>query len=548
MSFSRKYRPQFFADVIGQDTTVRILQTSIAKGKPGHAYLFTGSRGIGKTTLARLFAKAITCSDQKNGEPCGTCAHCLLMNENRSLDIMEIDAASNTGVDNIRELRETVKFPPALAPYKIYIIDEAHMLSIGAWNALLKTLEEPPTHVIFIFATTNPKKVPDTIISRCQRFDLGRFSVSAIAEKLGKIAKEEKISIDEEALLLIASSSEGGMRDAESLFNQVATLSGKKSITSEEVTLLLGLTGRDIVLSFFTTLTTKGILPSLLFVRTLTEKGVNISDFLDTTLDILRLLLLVRAGVEEKNQAFGILTQEEKKTLFTLGNSLSLEKIITLIEAFQIAARDAKNISLPELALEIAIAKSVDASLDTSIDASITKPTETKNVPPTARATPPTPPSTPPAPKVSNTPPPSVKPSVDDIPIIKGAVSPEKNETPFMPLDTIRAKWQNILREALRLNASLALGLTNCFASNVSGNRITLTVSFAFHRDQLMKPENRLTLEKAFDTILGSVPEITVVIAGSEKPLETKPVNEKTEPLLNKAMEMLGGTLITDNN
>lgn len=542
MSFSRKYRPQFFADVIGQDTTVRILQTSIAKGKPGHAYLFTGSRGIGKTTLARLFAKAITCSDQKNGEPCGTCAHCLLMNENRSLDIMEIDAASNTGVDNIRELRETVKFPPALAPYKIYIIDEAHMLSIGAWNALLKTLEEPPTHVIFIFATTNPKKVPDTIISRCQRFDLGRFSVSAIAEKLGKIAKEEKISIDEEALLLIASSSEGGMRDAESLFNQVATLSGKKSITSEEVTLLLGLTGRDIVLSFFTTLTTKGILPSLLFVRTLTEKGVNISDFLDTTLDILRLLLLVRAGVKEKNQAFGILTQEEKKTLFTLGNSLSLEKIITLIEAFQIAACDAKNISLPELALEIAIAKSVEASLDTSLDASITKPTETKNVPPTAPKTPETPPART-APPVQNPP--------TDIPIITPTTaSPQtkNNETPFMPLDTIRAKWQNILREALRLNASLALGLTNCFASHVSGNRITLTVSFAFHRDQLMKPENRLTLEKAFDTILGSVPEIIVVIAGSEKPVEAKAVNEKTEPLLNKAMEMLGGTLITDNN
>ena len=541
MSFSRKYRPQFFAEVIGQDTTVRILQTSITKGKPGHAYLFTGSRGIGKTTLARLFAKAITCSDNKEGEPCGKCEHCLLMAENRSLDIIEIDAASNTGVDNIRELRETVKFPPALAPYKIYIIDEAHMLSIGAWNALLKTLEEPPTHVIFIFATTNPKKVPDTIISRCQRFDLGRFSVTAIAEKLGKIAKEEKISIDEEALLLIASAAEGGMRDAESLFNQVATLSGKKSITSTDVTLLLGLTGRDVVLSFFQTLTAEGLLPSLLFVRTLTEKGVNISDFLDTTLDIQRLLLLVRAGVEEKNPAFGILTQEERVSLFTLGTTLSLEKIITLTEVFQIAARDAKNTSLPELALEIAIAKSVD----TSLDASTTRPVETKDAPPTPPNTPATPPARTAPPAQESPKPPT------NIPIITPTVtsSQTKNdETPFLPLDTIREKWQNILREALRLNASLALGLTNCYASHVSGNRITLTVSFAFHQDQLMKPENRLTLEKAFDTILGSVPEIIVVTAESEKPTEAKRIDKKTEPLLSKAMEMLGGKLVTDNN
>lgn len=542
MSFSRKYRPQFFADVIGQDTVVRILQTSIAKGKPGHAYLFTGSRGIGKTTLARLFAKAITCSDSKDGEPCGTCEHCLLMADNRSLDIMEIDAASNTGVDNIRELRETVKFPPALAPYKIYIIDEAHMLSIGAWNALLKTLEEPPAHVIFIFATTNPKKVPDTIISRCQRFDLGRFSVAAIAEKLGKIASEEKIAIDAAALLLIASASEGGMRDAESLFNQVATLSGKKSISSDDVTLLLGLTGRDIVLSFFQTLTTEGLLPSLLFVRSLTEKGVNISDFLDTTLDILRLLLLVRAGVDEKNIAFSVLTVEEKKTLFTLGTTLPLENIVALIEAFQIAARDARNTSLPELALEIAIAKSAPNGV-----ASPAPIAEKKSQPPVKPLDPPAPkaPATPTTPTA-----PAPRPPMNDIPVIKGATplepTPVKNDAPFIPLATIQEKWPNILREALQLNASLALGLSNCYASNVSGNRITLTVSFAFHRDQLMKQENRLTLEKAFDTILGSVPEITVVVTGSEKPAEAKAIDEQHDPLLSKAMELLGGTLVEE--
>jgi DNA polymerase-3 subunit gamma/tau len=540
MSLSRKYRPQLFSDVIGQDTIVRILRTSIAKGKPGHAYLFTGSRGIGKTTLARLFAKAVTCSENEDGEPCGTCAHCLLMADNRSLDIIEIDAASNTGVDNIRELRETVKFPPALAPYKIYIIDEAHMLSIGAWNALLKTLEEPPAHVIFLFATTNPKKVPGTILSRCQRFDLGRFSVGAIAEKLGKIAKAEKIAIDEEALLLIAAAAEGGMRDAESLFTQVTTLSGKKSITSEEVTLLLGLTGRDMILSFFHTMTTEGLLPSLIFVRSLSEKGVNISDFLDTALDILRLLLLVRAGMREDSDAFDILTREERETLFQLGQPLPLPKIIALIENFQTAARDAKNTSLPELSLEIAIAKSVDTSIDASTDASIKK-SEEHNTPPSAQ------PQAPKAPPTENAA--LSKTPSSDIPVVKeiNTTITKKDAPSFVSLETIREKWQNILREALRLNASLALGLTNCFVSDVTGNRITLTVSFAFHRDQLMKKENRLTLEKAFDTILGSVPEITVIIAGSETAQKAEET-EKQDPLLSKAMELLGGKLVTDNN
>ncbi len=542
MSFSRKYRPQRFADVISQESVVRILKASIAKESPGHAYLFTGSRGIGKTTLARIFAKAVTCADNRDGEPCEKCTHCLLMAENRSLDIIEIDAASNTGVDHIRELRETVKFPPALAPYKVYIIDEAHMLSIGAWNALLKTLEEPPAHVIFIFATTNPKKVPDTIISRCQRFDLGRFTISAIAAKLKTIAAQEKIAIDDEALLLVAASAEGGMRDAESLFNQIATLSGKKTITSDEVTLLLGLTGRDTVLSFLQTMTKEGLLPSLLFVRSLTEKGGNIVDFLDTSLDMLRLLLLASAGVEEKNPSFDILSKEEKSILFTLGKSLSIDAIVHLIEIFQIAARDAKNTSLPELSLEIAIAKSVDTSIDASLDASTDEKGKGNASPkssptPSERKTPDT---------STSAIAPSIKPTTTLAVENSAAPSDTENAPAFLPLSSIQEKWANILREALRLNASLALGLANCFASHVSGNRITLTVPFAFHRDQLMKKENRLTLEKAFDTILGSVPEIIVVIAGSEKPVEAKAVSEKTEPLLSKAMEMLGGKLVEE--
>ena len=199
-TFYRKYRPFQFKDVIGQETAVTVLTQSLVTGKLAHAYLFTGPRGTGKTTLARLFAKALNCSKRKGFEPCGKCDHCIAFVDGRSLDVIEIDAASHTGVDNIRELLETVTSAPVLGSHKVYIIDEAHMLSIGAWNALLKTLEEPPAHVVFILATTNAAKVPETILSRTLRLDLRRFPVDMIIAKLEKIAKAEKLKVEKDAL------------------------------------------------------------------------------------------------------------------------------------------------------------------------------------------------------------------------------------------------------------------------------------------------------------------------------------------------------------
>ena len=239
----RKFRPDNFADVKGQEHIVTTLQNQIKADRVGHAYLFCGTRGTGKTTVAKILAKAVNCENPQDGNPCGTCRMCRAITAGASMNVIEIDAASNNGVDNIREIVDEVSFSPAEGKYKVYIIDEVHMLSAGAFNALLKTLEEPPAHVIFVLATTEVHKLPATILSRCQRFDFTRITPADIAARIRFVAEKEGFSVTDDAALLLARLSDGAMRDALSLLDQC--VSHSREVTAEVVTAAAGLAGRS---------------------------------------------------------------------------------------------------------------------------------------------------------------------------------------------------------------------------------------------------------------------------------------------------------------
>lgn len=293
LSFYRKYRPANFNDILGQEPVVRILKESAKRGDFSHAYLFAGPRGTGKTTTARLISKTVNCLKRndskkfkKQGEPCNECEVCEKINAGRNLDIIEIDAASNRGIDEIRDLKENIKTPPSNSEFKVFIIDEAHMLTKSAFNALLKTLEEPPEYAILILATTEPEKVPSTITSRTQKFHFKKVPVKKISKKLKKITKDEDIDISNEALELIASSAEGSFRDAESLLDQLTSSSGKK-ITVNEVEEMIGKVGFDKLSDVAGNLISGNLEKSLDLISDIEESGQNIVQF---TKDLIRYL------------------------------------------------------------------------------------------------------------------------------------------------------------------------------------------------------------------------------------------------------------------
>lgn len=295
----RKWRPETFSEVKGQDPIVKTLKNQVASSHTAHAYLFNGTRGTGKTSVAKIMAMAVNCENPTDGEPCLKCSTCLSIAKGSNLNIREIDAASNNGVDNIREIKEDVIYKPTSGRYKVYIIDEAHMLSSAAFNALLKTLEEPPEYVIFILATTEISSIPITISSRCQRYDFKRISVETISEQLTELAEKENILIEEKAVRYIARSADGAMRDALSLLDRCVSFSVGEEITYENVLDILGAVDTDTFSEMYNCLKDGNVLASLEVLKKALDDGVVINRFINDLIDYLRNVLLINCSMDE---------------------------------------------------------------------------------------------------------------------------------------------------------------------------------------------------------------------------------------------------------
>ena len=350
---ARKLRPSRFDDLIGQETAAQTLRNAVLSDRVAHAFLFTGSRGVGKTSAARILTRAVNCLNPDNGDPCNRCENCTEINQNASADVIEIDAASNRGIENIRELRENVNYVPAKCRYKIYIIDEAHMLTLESFNALLKTLEEPPPYVKFIFATTDPHKIPPTIISRCQRYDFLRISIKKMADFLETVVKNENLELSRKAIEMICRNSVGGMRDALTAIDQILSFTGT-SATDQKVAQILGILDSESRFAFIEALLEKKDGEAISYFQKLQEHGHDVNDVLSDLLQTIKTIALVRTlGM---NQAlFQDIPADDLETFSTLSKIVSADELQQIFHILLELEEQMKRSAHTKICFEMAI-------------------------------------------------------------------------------------------------------------------------------------------------------------------------------------------------
>lgn len=527
---ARKYRPQNLSDLVGQEHIAELLSQAITSDKVAHAYLFCGPRGVGKTSCARILAKSLNCEKGPTLKPCDQCTACLEITKGTSFDVLEIDGASNRGIDEIRALRENVKFAPNYGLYKIYIVDEVHMLTTEAFNALLKTLEEPPPHVKFIFATTSVQKVPSTILSRCQRFDFKRIPLKATITHLENISRKEGLNIDEEALYAVAKASDGGLRDALSILDQMGVIR-ERQIKADDVYLMLGQVELGLIFAMVDAIGKKNGLEALTIFEKILSKGKDIRQLMKDMTDHFRHLMIIKIGGKTLSRLvdYASSTKEqllEQSQLFSLPNILlSIDTIMAAQEMGRLAESD-------QLAFEIALAK-----LTYTPNLLDNKPVEKvegkSELPKSSASTKPTGSKFSPATLIKNE-----KGQID--------ISAEKNDQPAseekrpqdlnqsgydendiqMPvnltLEKIRSVWNAMTHAVSREKMSLASYLQEGVPIEYKEGKLTVGFleKFRFHKESLESQANLKMVETIFTQKLHKPTHLRYLIVAETKPLD----------------------------
>ena len=501
--FYRKWRPKSLGEVVGQEAIVKTLKQAVAQERIAHAYLFCGTRGTGKTSTARILAKAVNCLAPADGEPDNECRICVSINDGRALDLIEIDAASNRGIDDIRDLSDKIRFTPSDARYKVYIIDEVHMLTEQAFNALLKTLEEPPSHAIFILATTEAHKVPLTIISRCQRFDFRRIPLDRMTAKLSEICDAEGIQASEDALLIISRVANGGLRDAENLLEQVVVSYGSP-VSEENVRQLLGLGGDEMALTLAERIVGKAVSEGISAINAAAEQGSDLRQLLRQTLEYMRALLLIKAGAGVQ---FGY-SDEVAQRLNALAADAPMEHLVHALKTF--AAVNMRRDTASPLPLELAMVESADAPQPRVVAAPAAAPAQAYAQPPAYQRSGQAPPARPAPPAAQpQRPPQQPRPAPEP-----QAAPADGGAMPDEPAARLEQEWRNIIHALRHTGNRFKIGglLNSCKERQISDDTIILMFAHRSHMERIQgeldAPDCKRALDDAIAKAMGGKFEV----------------------------------------
>ncbi len=499
----RKYRPSIFEDVYGQDHITRVLKNEIASNRISHAFLFTGTRGTGKTSCAKILAKAVNCLNSQNGDPCLECENCINIENGSIFDVVEIDAASNNGVDNIRELREESNYTPASAKYRVYIIDEVHMLSQGAFNALLKTLEEPPAHVIFILATTEVHKIPATILSRCQRFDFHRISPEDCSKRIKYVAANEGFTVTDEAALLIARLSDGAMRDALSLLDQC--VGADNEITVETVTKAAGLADKDYLFALSDAVINADSASALSIIDKLHNDACDMERLCDELISHFRNIMVIKTVKQPEKLV--VATPDEIKRLEQTAKVLTLPSIISALDIFQNALSNIKKGTSGRIETEMAFLKLISPETQGDIQSILQRLSALENGSAVVSKAPLEVAQKPVQRKIQLDPEPEIPSSqYDDIkPDVQQFEEPEVPESVSQPVveDGMIGNWDEIVSLITNKNRLIGSQLVGS-RGYVKGDFVLIDAQFEQFRDLINNiPECKDAVKGAIATVLG---------------------------------------------